>query len=87
MQESGLLIRNEEYNLLTKADIIDEASDTLYYMGFVGVGAAVNFDEANCYIVKFEKTGNIWTKTYANGNRQKDKKFSLRTSYTYTFLK
>ena len=81
--EAAGFIRTPINDLLARADLIDEASDTLYYMGYLARGADDDTSQANCYIIRYQKTGNIWKKLYASGNMIRDKVFDNRATYTY----
>lgn len=78
------IINNSLIELSLKADVIDEASATLYYFAYMLPGAS-DTSQANCYIVRMEKTGNVWKRMYANGTIARNLIFDDRASYTYYF--
>lgn len=71
---------------LVKADLVDEVSETKFFFGYLKPGGAE--DTASCLIVKMEKTGNVWKRTYVNGNKRvQDQIWNDREDLNYTFQK
>jgi hypothetical protein len=83
---SGIVFDNELFMAGEKPDLIDEASVTLYYMGWIELGAVAT-NVANCRIVKMEKVLNVWTREYAEGNISKTAVWDDRATLTYAFEK
>ena len=63
-----------------EADIIDEATDDLTYLGYY-----LNGDSTACLIKKIEKTGTITTFKYPLGRLEYDQSWANRALLTYNF--
>ncbi len=63
-----------------EADIIDEATDDLTYLGYY-----LNGDPTACLIKKIEKTGTITTFKYPLGRLEYNQSWADRAILTYTF--
>lgn len=63
-----------------EADIIEEATDDLTYLGYY-----LNGDPTACLIKKIEKTGNVTTIQYPLGRLEYNQIWANRASLTYTF--
>ena len=70
--ESALLQSSRE------ADIIDEATDDLTYLGFFQTG-----DSTKCLIKKIEKVGTVTTIKYPAGSVDFNQNWLQRTALTY----
>lgn len=78
------VLRSDLDRLLSKADLIDEVSDTLYYFGFLEVGGTEA--TASCLIIRMQKTGTVWKRQYPAGNAfLKDQIWNDRATLTYQF--
>ena len=63
-----------------EADIIDEATDDLTYLGYY-----LNGDPTACLIKKIEKTGTVTTFQYPLGRLEYNQPWADRAILTYTF--
>ena len=63
-----------------EADIIDEVTDDLTYLGYY-----LNGDPTACLIKKIEKTGTITTFKYPLGRLEYNQSWADRAILTYTF--
>ena len=63
-----------------EADIIDEATDDLTYLGYYLSG-----DSTQCLIKKIERTGSVTTIQYPLGRLEYSQIWANRASLTYTF--
>ena len=79
---------NEFRQLLEVADIIDEVSDTVTYLGFFDRNRSEDEDGDYCRIMKIETTGNITTRKWADGVcAEYTKNWTNRASYNYTIFR
>lgn len=87
MSYSGQIPQNKLYLLLEQADIVDEVSDDVTYLGFFDKNKdeTTEYADGGCRIMKITTAGTITTRKWANGNRTK---FNLawddRATYDYT---
>lgn len=74
-----------------KPDLVDEVSDTLFYMGWADIGADVaTLTAAKFRIVKMEKgagSPTVWTRLYAGSTDLYTQIWANRASLIYNFKK
>jgi len=69
--------------LYATADIVDEVSSTVTYLGFQSTGISVS--SAYWAICKIEISGTITTTKWADGSRNENYIWDNRATYTYLF--
>lgn len=84
MNTTGFSAQNNIAALRQSADIIDEISDTVTYLGFCKPGTTDEGSET-WSIMKIEEVGTITSFKWANGNAMFQLQFSQRLGYNYSF--
>jgi len=79
-EHEGVLNAHRSYTA-PKAVRLDEVSSTLSYVGHAAVGTIDS--DSDWRIMKLEKTGNITSTTYADGDENFDNVWNDRASLTY----
>jgi len=78
---------NEQWQLHEQADVIDEASETITYLGFFRNGVVdENEDVDQCKILKIETIDNITTRKWADAEHiNYNKNWTERATDKYTY--
>ncbi|MEI6574803.1 MAG: hypothetical protein WCO63_01340 [Bacteroidota bacterium] len=73
-------------DIRASADVVDEVSDSLMYMGIAGPGTT-SVEDPTWSVCRVQKAGSILTITWADGQCLFNKAFADRADLNYTFRK